>query len=115
MEASGTSGMKAALNGVPHLSLMDGWWIEGFNGKNGWAFGHKEVNGNRDQADAETIYRILEQEILPLYYRVTEDGTPRGWVRIMKEAMKSTAATFSARRMVKEYVEKFYVNALKEA
>jgi starch phosphorylase len=115
MEASGTSGMKAAINGVPHLSLMDGWWIEGFNGKNGWAFEHEEVNGNRDQADAEAIYRILEEEILPLYYRVSEGGTPHGWVKIMKEAIRSTAATFSTRRMVKEYAEKFYVNALKEA
>jgi starch phosphorylase len=115
LEASGTSGMKAAINGVPHLSIMDGWWIEGFTGENGWAFGHEEVNGSRDQADAEAIYRILEQEILPLYYRVSENGTPHGWVRFMKESIKSTAATFSARRMVKEYVEKFYVKALKEA
>ena len=115
MEASGTSGMKAALNGVPHLSLMDGWWMEGFNGKNGWAFEHEEVNGNRDQADAEAIYRILEEEILPLYYRVSEGGTPHGWVKIMKEAIGSTAATFSTRRMVKEYAKKFYENALKNA
>jgi len=115
MEASGTSGMKAALNGVPHLSLMDGWWIEGFNGKNGWAFEHKEVNGNRDQADAEAIYRILEEEILPLYYKVSDIGVPHGWVRIMKESIKSSAAAFSSRRMVKEYAEKFYVKALKEA
>jgi starch phosphorylase len=114
LEASGTSGMKAALNGVPHLSIMDGWWIEGFNGENGWAFGHEEVNGNRDQADAEAIYRILEQEILPLYYKVSENGTPRGWVKVMKESIKSTAGGFSARRMVKEYAEKFYLNAIKE-
>jgi starch phosphorylase len=114
MEASGTSGMKAAINGVPHLSLMDGWWIEGFNGKNGWAFEHEEVDGNRDQADAEAIYRILEQEILPLYYKVSDNGVPHGWVRIMKESIKSNAAAFSARRMVKEYVEKFYVKALAE-
>ena len=67
------------------------------------------------QADAETIYRILEEEILPLYYRVSEGGTPHDWVKIMKEAIRSTAATFSTRRMVKEYAEKFYVNALKEA
>lgn len=59
-EASGTSEMKATLNGVPQLSIMDGWWIKGFNGKNGWAFSHKEVDGNRDAADAAEIYRILE-------------------------------------------------------
>jgi starch phosphorylase len=114
MEACGTSGMKAAINGVPHLSIMDGWWMEGFNGNNGWAFGHEEVDGNRDQADAEAIYRILEQEILPLYYKVSDSGVPHGWVKIMKESIKSNAAAFSARRMVKEYVEKFYVKALKE-
>jgi starch phosphorylase len=115
MEASGTSGMKAALNGVPHLSIMDGWWVEGFNGKNGWAFGQQEISGNRDQADAEAIYEILEKEIIPLYYDVSDDGIPHGWVKIMKESIKSIAPRFSARRMVKEYIEKFYVGALEEA
>ena len=71
MEASGTSGMKAAVNGVPQLSVMDGWWIEGYNGKNGWAIDHKEIDANRDQADAAEIYRILEEEIIPLYYKVS--------------------------------------------
>jgi starch phosphorylase len=115
MEASGTSGMKAALNGVPNLSIMDGWWIEGFNKKNGWALGHEEANGNRDQADAHAIYHILENEILPLYYKVSEDGVPEGWVKVMKASIKSNAARFSARRMVKEYAQKFYENALKSA
>jgi len=114
MEASGTSGMKAALNGIPHLSIMDGWWIEGFNGKNGWAFGQEEVNGNRDRTDAEAIYRILEEEVGPLYYKVSDDGIPHGWVKVMKECIKSNAPGFSARRMVKEYIEKFYAEALKE-
>ena len=112
LEASGTSGMKAALNGVLNLSIMDGWWIEGFNGKNGWAFGHEEVNGNRDRADAEAIFRILEEEVLPLYYKISEDGVPHDWVRVMKESIKSNAAKFSARRMVKEYIKKFYTKAL---
>jgi starch phosphorylase len=115
MEASGTSGMKAALNGVPNLSILDGWWIEGFNGKNGWAFGHKEESGAGDRLDAEAIYHILENEILPLYYKISEDGVPHDWVRLMKESIKSNAATYSARRMVKEYVQKFYTEALKEA
>jgi starch phosphorylase len=114
MEASGTSGMKAALNGVPHLSIMDGWWIEGFNGKNGWAFGKEDMDGDRDQADAEAIYEILEKEIIPLYYNVSDDGVPHGWVKVMKESIKSNGPRFSARRMVKEYIEKFYTNALKE-
>ena len=114
LEASGTSGMKAALNGVPHLSIMDGWWGEGFNGKNGWAFGEGEGGGNRDQADAEAIYRILEKEIIPLYYKVSDDGIPHDWVKLMKESIKSSASRFSARRMVKEYIEKFYDTALKQ-
>lgn len=115
MEASGTSGMKAALNGVPNLSIMDGWWIEGFNGRNGWAFGEEEVGENRDHADAEAIYRILEQQILPLYYKISEDGVPHDWVKVMKESIKSNAARFSARRMVREYADKFYSKALNAA
>ena len=113
MEASGTSGMKAALNGVPHLSIMDGWWREAYNGKNGWAVEHEEFEGNRDQADAEKIYRILEEEIIPRYYYEWEDGIPKAWVRVMKETIKGNAARFSARRMVKEYIQKFYSAALK--
>ncbi|UCE52892.1 MAG: alpha-glucan family phosphorylase [Desulfobacterales bacterium] len=113
MEASGTSGMKAAVNGVPQLSILDGWWIEGFNGKNGWAIDPKEIDGNRDQVDAAEIYRTLEEEIIPWFYDVSEEGVPNGWVRVMKASIKSTAARFSARRMVKEYIEKFYSVALK--
>ncbi|UCH23315.1 MAG: alpha-glucan family phosphorylase [Deltaproteobacteria bacterium] len=113
MEASGTSGMKAALNGVPQLSIMDGWWMEGYNGKNGWALGHEEVGGNRDQHDAAEIYRLLEEEIIPLYYNVSEEGVPLGWVKVMKESIKSNAAKFSARRMVKEYIQKYYAMAVK--
>ncbi len=111
LEASGTSGMKASLNGVPHLSILDGWWIEGFNGKNGWAF---EGSGD-DGKDAEAIYDILENNVIPLYYKLDDYGIPREWVKIMKEAIKSNAPLFSARRMVKEYVQKFYQSALKSA
>jgi starch phosphorylase len=111
LEASGTSGMKAALNAVPQLSILDGWWIEGYNGKNGWAF---EGTGS-DEKDAAAIYDLLEKEIIPLYYKQDEDGVPQEWVKIMKEAIKSTGAHFSARRMVKEYAEKFYKYALKAA
>ncbi len=115
MEACGTSGMKTVLNGVPNLSIMDGWWIEGFNGKNGWAFGLRDVSGNRDQGDAEAIYEILEKKIIPLYYKVSDDGIPHEWVKVMKESIRSNAPMFSARRMVKEYIEKFYAKALKQA
>lgn len=110
LEACGTSGMKASMNGVPHLSILDGWWIEGFNGKNGWAF-----TGTGEEKDAEEIYDILEREIIPLYYKVDEQGTPVGWVKVMKEAIKSVAPYFSARRMVKEYALRFYQKALKTA
>jgi len=114
LEACGTSGMKASLNGVPNLGILDGWWIEAFNGKNGWAF-EGEGGEDRDGKDSEAIYNILEKEVIPLYYSVDDDGIPHGWVKVMKEAMISAAPLFSARRMVKEYIEKFYRNALKSA
>ncbi|MBI4849178.1 MAG: alpha-glucan family phosphorylase [Nitrospirae bacterium] len=108
LEACGTSGMKASLNGIPHLSILDGWWIEGFNGNNGWAF-----EGADDIKDSDSIYSILEKEVVPLYYKMDGDGFPRDWVKIMKEAIVSTAPSFSARKMVKEYAMKFYQAALK--
>jgi len=111
LEACGTSGMKAAMNGVLHLSILDGWWLEGFNGENGWAFGGEEGE-DRDARDAGALYDILEKEVIPLYYRVNDQGVPVGWVKKMKEAMKSLGASFSARRMVKEYSRKFYQPAL---
>jgi len=115
MEASGTSGMKASLNGVPNLSILDGWWLEGFNGDNGWAFGGDPLEGDRTRPDAEAIYRIIEEEIIPLYYDTSDDGIPVGWVRVMKNAIQETGSHFSARRMVKEYAQKFYANSLKIA
>jgi len=107
LEACGTSGMKASLNGVPHLSILDGWWIEGFNSRNGWPFAGQEGQ-NRDAGDAETMYSILEKEVIPRYYNVDDYGIPREWIAVMKEAMKSTGPVFSARRMVQEYARKFY-------
>jgi starch phosphorylase len=104
LEASGTSGEKASLNGVPNLSVLDGWWCEGYNGSNGWA-----IEGNNDQEAAASLYHLLEQEIIPTYYRNDFNGVPRKWVGLMKEAICSTAATFSARRMVKDYLEKIYL------
>jgi starch phosphorylase len=115
MEACGTSGMKASLNGVPNLSILDGWWLEGFTGHNGWAFGGESIDGqDRTNDDAYAIYRLLEEEIVPLYYHVDDDGIPHDWVRIMKNAIKATGARFSARRMVKEYAAKFYARALRK-
>jgi starch phosphorylase len=114
MEASGTSGMKASLNGVPQLSVFDGWWFEGYNGKNGWGFEGAEGASDdvRDDQDAEALYEILEKEVIPLYYRVDDKGVPRGWVKVMKEAIRVTGPNFTSRRMVKEYTEKFYRPAI---
>jgi starch phosphorylase len=107
MEASGTSGMKAAINGVPNLSVLDGWWPEGFNGRNGWGFGETYQS---DEADAATLYHLIEHEVAPLYYERDDDGVPVRWVAMMKEAMVA-AVPFSATRMVAEYVERLYTRA----
>jgi starch phosphorylase len=111
LEACGTSGMKATLNGLPQLSILDGWWIEGFDGDNGWAFG-ADGGGDRDAQDAAAIYDILEKQVVPKYYEIDDDGVPQAWVKLMKHAITSTAARFSARRMVKEYAQKCYQEAL---
>jgi starch phosphorylase len=112
LEASGTSGMKAELNGVPHLSILDGWWIEGFNGNNGWAFQGSD-DEKRDEKDARAIYEILEKEAIPQYYKVSSDGIPHHWIRIMKESLKRTGPLFCTRRMAKEYTTRFYMQAMK--
>ena len=110
-EASGTSGMKAALNGVLNLSVLDGWWIEGFNGKNGWSFGHETDigdHGRQDSEDAVALYQLLQDEIVPLFYDRNDNGVPVGWVELMKESMASCSGEFSSHRMVAEYVKKAY-------
>lgn len=114
MEASGTSGMKAGINGVPQLSILDGWWTEGYNGLNGWAIEGSQDH-DRDQRDAAAIYEILEKYVIPLYYDVDDHGIPRGWVRMMRETIKMTGPHFCARRMAKEYTDKFYRKALDAA
>lgn len=114
-EASGTSGMKASLNGIPNFSILDGWWVEGYNGANGWAIGDETVFDNQnsqDDYDANSLYQTLEEEIVPLYYQRDRDNVPRGWVEIMREAIRSNAPIFSMHRMVKEYTTNMYVNAL---
>lgn len=114
LEASGTSGQKAALNGVPHLSVLDGWWNEGYDGANGWAItGSAEMPDMQaqDAHDAEELYRILEQDVVPLYYMRDRDGIPRGWMQIVKDAIRTVVPRFCTRRMVKEYMEQMYIPA----
>jgi starch phosphorylase len=114
LEASGTSGMKAAMNGVVNCSVLDGWWDEGWNGTNGWAIGGRETNpdeGAQDWADAQDLYRILEQEIVPRWYDRTDDGLPRQWLATMRESIKSCMWRFSTTRMLEEYVERLYLPA----
>jgi starch phosphorylase len=111
MEASGTSGMKAAINGTLYLSVLDGWWVEGFNGRNGWAFGSPagdDDHGREDRDDAEALYRLLEEEVTPLFYDRDEEGMPVGWVEMMREAVMSTLVAFSSHRMVAEYSQLAY-------
>ena len=114
LEASGTSGMKAAQNGVVNASVLDGWWDEGFTGDNGWAIGGREMNPDeaaQDWADAQDLYRLLEQDIIPRYYERDANGIPRRWTELMKRSMASTIWRFSTTRMLHEYTERLYLPA----
>jgi starch phosphorylase len=115
LEASGTSGMKAAVNGVPHVSIGDGWWAEGFTGTNGWLIDGGLAGSDQDAvdaADAAALYRLLEEEIVPSFYDRDAAGVPQRWLGTVREAIRSVAPRFSARRMVKEYAERMYAPAL---
>ena len=117
LEASGTSGMKAAINGVPHLSIGDGWWAEGFTGTNGWTIDGGTSGDNWDEADAadaDALYRLLEEEVVPAFYARNASRVPHRWMGVVKEAIRTVAPRFSARRMVKEYAEKMYAPALEK-
>jgi len=114
LEASGTSGMKAAMNGIMNCSVLDGWWDEGYTGKNGWAIGGRTVNpdeGAQDWADAQDLYRLLETEIVPTYYDREGNGFSKRWIELMKESMASALWQFSTSRMLQEYVEQLYLPA----
>ncbi len=111
LEASGTSGMKVCCNGGLNLSILDGWWVEGYAQGNGWAIGAGEEYSDltyQDDVESRAIYDLLEQEIVPLFYNRASDGLPRGWLRVMKQSMSTTCAVFNTNRMVQEYIEKCY-------
>jgi starch phosphorylase len=113
LEACGTSGMKAGLNGVPQLSTLDGWWAEGYMGLNGWAIPPAQPGDNPDTVDAERLYDLLEQQVVPMYYRRDPRGLPVEWLHRMKHAMKTAGERFTARRMVQDYVTDYYAPAMR--
>lgn len=115
-EASGTSGMKAAMNGVPNCSVLDGWWYEGYTGNNGWAIGDEypySSDEEQDEADAASLYGLLENEIVPLFFDRDASGMPIGWMELVKRSMQTVTPAFNTQRMVQEYVETFYEPAIR--
>lgn len=114
LEASGTSGMKAAQNGVPNLSVLDGWWDEGYAGDNGWAIGGRESDPDeaaQDWSDAQSLYRLLEEDLIPRYYDRDAAGVPKRWVDVMRRSMATSLWHFSTTRMLHEYTEQLYLPA----
>ncbi len=112
MEASGTSGQKASVNGVINFSVLDGWWAEGYNSKNGWSIGSNAEYisyEEQDKADSESIYDTLENKIIPMYYDKDKNGISQKWVEVMKNSIMSTGGRFSTSRMVIDYVDKLYM------
>jgi len=116
MEASGTSGMKAAMNGVLNCSIMDGWWDEAYNPEVGWSIGQGEQYQDeklQDDIESKALYDLLERTIVPLFYKRGNDGLPRGWIKLMKECMKQIGQSMSRHRMLMDYSNHFYFPALK--
>ena len=114
LEASGTSGQKVVLNGGLNLSVLDGWWAEAYDGLNGFAIGNGRTHSNvevHDQRDGEDLYRVLKDEVIPLYYQRDRDGLPRGWIQRMKRTIRTLGWRFNADRMVMDYTAKCYITA----
>jgi starch phosphorylase len=117
LEASGTSGMKAGMNGVVNLSILDGWWDEGYDGENGWGIKPASPEADphrRDREEARTLYEILQDRVIPLYYERTEGGYSPGWMRMAKRSMASLLPRYDASRMLGEYVSKYYIPASRQ-
>jgi starch phosphorylase len=111
MEASGTSGMKAAMNGVLNMSILDGWWIEGYNGENGFAIGGLESglsDAEMDEHDSAAFFDVLETQVIPTFYDRDPDGLPSNWVRMMRNSIDSLTPQFSSDRMVSDYITEIY-------
>jgi len=116
LEASGTSGQKACINGVLNFSVMDGWWCEGYNGQNGWVIGDDTPYDNeqhQDDADSKSLYEALERDIIPLYYNRDERGIPTRWIKRMKESIKSLTPVYGTHRMLMEYTDKMYLPCIR--